>query len=124
MELIFLFFLLNVINYESKRIGLIIYFFFQRIASLILFIVIFFMFDKLVLLLLAAKLGLFPFFYWIIVVRVKIGFIGNIFVLSLQKIRVFWLFWLLLKSSFSFIYLLTYSRIFFVIVNLLLIRDL
>jgi hypothetical protein len=63
MELIFLFFLLYVINAETKRIGLIIYFFFQRVASLMLFIVVVFSFDKLIFLLLRAKLGLFPFFY-------------------------------------------------------------
>lgn len=119
-----LFFFLAVINYELKRIGLIIYFFFQSVASLFLFIVILFSIEKLILLLLAAKLGLFPFFYWIVVVRVKVGIVGNIFVLSLQKIRVFWMLWLLLCSSVSFVYFLVYGRIFFVIVSLLLVRDL
>lgn len=124
IELIFLFFLLIVINNESKSIGLIIYFFFQSVASLVLFIVLVFSFEKLIFLLLSAKLGLFPFFYWIVVVSVKIGMIGNLFVLRLQKIRVFWLLWLLLKSSLGFVYLLVYSRIFFVVINLLLISDL
>lgn len=124
IELLFLFFLLIVINNERKNVGLIIYFFFQRVASLILFIVLVFSFDKLIFLLLRAKLGLFPFFYWIVIVRVKVGLIGNLFILRLQKIRVFWLFWLLLNSSFSFLYIFVYRRIFFVIVNLLLIRDL
>ncbi len=124
MEIIFLFFLLYVINNESKSVGLIIYFFFQRVASLFLFIVIFFSFEKLVFLLLVAKLGLFPFFYWIVVVRVKVGLLGNLFVLSLQKIRVFWLLWILIKVSLSFVYFFVYIRIFFVIVNLLIITDL
>lgn len=124
IELIFVFFLLIIINLETKSVGLIIYFFFQRVISLCLFIVLIFSFEKLIFLLLRAKLGLFPFFYWIIVVRVKIGIIGNLFVLSLQKIRVFWLLWLLMKSNLAFIYLFVYARIFFVIVNLLIIRDL
>ena len=91
IELIFLIFLIVVINNESKSIGLIIYFFFQSVVSLLLFIRLFYMFDKIVFILLRAKLGLFPFFYWVIVVTVKIGFLGNIFVLRLQKFRVFWL---------------------------------
>ena len=124
IELLFLFFLLIVINNERKNVGLIIYFFFQSVASLILFIVLVFSFEKLIFLLLRAKLGLFPFFYWIVVVRVKVGLIGNLFILRLQKIRVFWLFWLLLNSSFSFLYIFVYRRIFFVVVNLLLISDL
>jgi len=74
--------------------------------------------------LLSAKLGLFPFFYWMVIVRVKVGFLGNMFVLSLQKIRVFWLFWLIIGLSLRFIYLLVYIRIFFVIINLLIISDL
>lgn len=124
IELLFLFFLLIVINNERKNVGLIIYFFFQSVASLILFIVLVFSFEKLIFLLLRAKLGLFPFFYWIVVVRVKVGLTGNLFILRLQKIRVFWLFWLLLNSSFSFLYIFVYRRIFFVVVNLLLISDL
>lgn len=124
IELLFLFFLLIVINNERKNVGLIIYFFFQSVASLILFIVLVFSFEKLIFLLLTAKLGLFPFFYWIVVVRVKVGLTGNLFILRLQKIRVFWLFWLLLNSSFSFLYIFVYRRIFFVVVNLLLISDL
>jgi len=59
-----------------------------------------------------------------VVVRVKVGFLANLFVLSLQKVGVFWLFWLLLDCSFSFVYLFVYGGIFFVVVNLLLIRDL
>lgn len=124
IELMFLFFLLLVINLESKSIGLIIYFFFQSVLSLLLFIVIFFSFDKLIFLLLSAKLGLFPFFYWIVVVSVKVGLIGNLFILSFQKISIFWLIWLLLNVNLSLIYLLVYLRIFFVIVRLLLISDL
>jgi len=78
-----------VINNENKSLGLIIYFFFQRIVSLILFIVIILSLDKIIFLLLSAKLGLFPFFYWIVIVRVKIGLLGNIFILRLQKVSVF-----------------------------------
>jgi hypothetical protein len=87
----FLFFILIVINNELKSIGLIVYFFFQRVISLILFITIVFSMDKIVFLLLRAKLGIFPFFYWIIVVSVKLGLLGNIFVLRFQKFSVFWL---------------------------------
>lgn len=124
IELIFIFFLLIVLNYENKRIGLIIYFFFQRVASLFLFIRIFFILDKLIFLLLRAKLGLFPFFYWIVVVSVKIGLVGNFFVLRFQKVSVFRMLWLLNRISLRFLMILVYLRIFFIVVNLLLIRDL
>lgn len=85
----FLFFLLVILTKENKRIGLIIYFFFQRVVSLFLFVAILISFEKLVLLFLSAKLGLFPFFYWIVIVRVKVGFLGNLFVLRFQKVAVF-----------------------------------
>ena len=124
IELIFLFFLLVVINAESKNVGLIIYFFFQSVASLVLFIVIVLSLDKIIFLLLCAKLGLFPFFYWMVVVRVKVGLLGNIFVLSLQKIAVFWLVWLISKVTFVFFYFMVYLRIFFVIFSLLIVSDL
>lgn len=124
IELIFLFFLLVVVSDEIKSVGLIIYFFFQRVISLLLFVRIIIFFDKLVFLLLCGKLGLFPFFYWIVVVRVKITITGNIFVLSLQKISVFWLLWLIIGVSLRFLYFFVYMRIFFVIVNLLIISDL
>jgi len=67
---------------------------------------------------------MFPFFYWIIIVRVKVGLWGNLFVLRFQKIRVFWLLWLLSDVSLSFIYFLVYLRIFFVIFVLMSISDL
>lgn len=124
IELIFLFFFLFVINNEIKNAGLIVYFFFQSVVSLILFIVIMFSFDKIVFLLLSAKLGMFPFFYWIVVVRVKVGFLRNIFVLRLQKFRVFWLIWLLLDMNIGLVYFFVYLRIFFVVLNLLIISDL
>jgi len=124
IELIFLLFLIIVINFEVKRVGLIIYFFFQSVISLILFMVLVFRLYKFVFLLLCAKLGVFPFFYWIIVVRVKVGLWGNLFVLRFQKVRVFWLLWLLRDVSLSFIYFLVYLSIFFVIFVLMSIRDL
>lgn len=124
MELMLLFFFLRILNRETKRVGLVIYFFFQRAISLLLFIVIFFRFDKFIFLFLSAKLGLFPFFYWVVVVRVKVGFIANIFVLRLQKVTIFWIMWLLFNCSLGLLYLIVYARMFFVIVNLLIVRDL
>lgn len=120
----FLFFLLYILNLENKRVGLVIYYFFQRIISLFLFLRIFLSLNKIVFLILCAKLGLFPFFYWIIIVRLKIGYVGNIFVLVLQKIPVFWLIWLIYRSFLILLLILVYLRIFFVLVNLLLIIDL
>lgn len=124
IEIMLIFFLLLIIRKERKSVGLVIYFFFQRVVSLFLFIVIILGLSKLVTFILIAKLGVFPFFYWIVVVSVKVGLLGNIFVLSFQKIIVFWLYWLLLDMSLVLIYLIVYMRIFFVIVNLLIIRDL
>lgn len=124
IEIIFLFFILIVLNSRTKNLGLIIYFFFQSFVSLILFISLFINLDKLILILLIAKLGLFPFFYWMVTVRVKLGLYGNLFVLRLQKLRVFWLLWLTIKSSFVFIYFIVYLNVFFVVLNLLLVVDL
>jgi len=124
IELLFIFFLLIILSYENKSVGLIIYFFFQRVVSLLLFIVIFFRIEKIIFLLLSAKLGLFPFFYWMVVVRIKIGFLANLFVLRLQKITVFWIFWLLCNVSLVFLLMFVYLSIFFIIFNLLFIRDL
>jgi len=124
MELIFLFFLVMVVSLEYKSIGLIIYFFFQRVISLFLFLALILFLDKVVFLLLCAKLGLFPFFYWIVIVRVKVGLWGNLFVLRFQKIRVFWFLWLVMDISLNFIYLLVYLSIFFVVMRLIFIRDL
>jgi hypothetical protein len=58
-----------------------------------------------------------------IVVRVKVGIVGNMFVLRLQKISVFWMFWLLFNYSILLLYIFVYIRIFFVIFNLLLVSD-
>ena len=124
IELMLLFFFLKILNQEIKRVGLVIYFFFQRAISLLLFIVIFFRIEKFIFLFLTAKLGLFPFFYWVVVVRVKVGFVANLFVLRLQKITIFWIIWLTLNCSLGLIYLLVYRRIFFVVINLLIVRDL
>jgi len=63
IELIFVFFLLFSLNYDNKRVGLVMYFFFQSLISLFLFIRMVYFFDKIIFLLLCAKLGLFPFFY-------------------------------------------------------------
>ena len=124
IEIMFLFFLLWVLRNENKRVGLIIYYFFQSVLSIILFIRIVFALDYLVFFLLIAKLGLFPFFYWVVVVRIKIGLFGNIFVLRLQKIRVFWLLWLVGKFRLVLLISLVYCRIIFVVFSLLLVRDL
>jgi hypothetical protein len=124
IELIFIFFLLLVVDIEYKSLGLIIYFFFQGVASLLLFVVICFSLDKIIFMFLVGKLGLFPFFYWIVVVRVKVGLVGNMFVLSLQKVSVFWLFWLVRRVQLRFLFFLVYLSIFFVIVSLFLVRDL
>lgn len=110
--------------YENKRVGLIIYFFFQRVISLLLFRVIFFNLSNLVFLFLIAKLGLFPFFYWVVVVATKVGVFANLFILRLQKIILFWILWLVLQSSLLMIYFFVYLRLFFVLFNLLLITDL
>lgn len=124
IELILLFFFLFIFSNENKSVGLVIYYFFQRVISLLLFIVVFFSFDKLITLILMAKLGLFPFFYWVIVVSVKVGLLANLFVLRLQKVVLFWILWLILNCSLGMIYLLVYRRIFFVVVNLVIVRDL
>lgn len=124
MEIIFIFFLLFVIGYEEKNLGLVVYFFFQSLMSLFLFLRFCFFIDKIVFIFLAAKLGVFPFFYWIILVRVKVGFVANIFVLSLQKIVVFRLFWLVYNLSFMFLILFVYLSLIFVVVSLLIISDL
>lgn len=118
------FFLLMSINEEKKNLGLIVYFFFQSVISLFLFMILLLFIDKIIFLFLVAKLGLFPFFYWIVVVRIKVSYYVNMFVLRFQKISVFWLFWLLADVSLSFIVVFVYIRIFFVIFSLLMVSDL
>jgi hypothetical protein len=124
IEILFLYFFLVVLIWESKDVGLIIYFFFQRVISLLLFVRINFYFLKIIIILLMAKLGLFPFFYWFVVVRIKVGLVGNLFVLGLQKISVFWLIWLILSGILRFVYFIIYLRVFFVVISLLLVVDL
>jgi hypothetical protein len=124
IQIILIFFLLLVVRKENKSVGLVIYFFFQSVVSLFLFIVLILGLYNLITFILIAKLGVFPFFYWIVVTRVKVGLLGNMFVLRFQKILVFWLYWLLLDISLVLIYLIVYIRVFFVIVNLLIISDL
>lgn len=123
IELIFLFFLLVVVVKESKRVGLVVYFFFQRVISLLLFMRIFFIIDKCIFMLILGKLGIFPFYYWMVVVSLKIGIFGNVFVLGLQKVRVFRMLWLGLNVRITLIYLIVYIRVFFVILSLLIVSD-
>ena len=124
IEIMFLFFLLYILNKEFKRVGLVIYYFFQRIISLFLFLTLFLFLKKMIFLILCAKLGLFPFFYWIVIVSLKVGYVGNMFILALQKIPVFWFLWLVYDSFILLLLLLSYLRIFFVLINLILISDL
>lgn len=124
IEIIFLFFLLYIIRIEIKRVGLIIYYFFQSFLSLAIFIRVFLILSNFVFLILLAKLGIFPFFYWVVVVSMKVGIWGNIFVLALQKLPVFWLFWLLNTSSIFLLYCFCYLGMVFIVINLRLVVDL
>lgn len=124
MELIFLYFLLLRVVKDEKRDGLVLYFFFQSIVSLLLFITISFSLNKFLFILLCAKLGIFPFFYWIVIVSVKVGYFVNMFVLGLQKFSVFWIIWLRLDVDVVFVYFFVYLSVFFVVVSLLIVSDL
>jgi hypothetical protein len=59
-----------------------------------------------------------------VVVRIKVGLIANVFILGLQKVSVFWMFWLVSDLNLRFLFFLLYLRIFFVIINLILVVDL
>lgn len=124
IEIIFLFFLLYIIRIETKRVGLIIYYFFQRFLSLAVFMRVFIILSKFIFLILLAKLGMFPFFYWVVVVSIKVGIWGNVFILALQKIPVFWLFWLVNNSSVFSLFLFCYLGLIVTVVNLSLVVDL
>lgn len=124
IEIIFLFFLLYIIRIETKRVGLIIYYFFQRFLSLAVFMRVFIILSKFIFLILLAKLGMFPFFYWVVVVSIKVGIWGNVFILALQKIPVFWLFWLVNNSSVFSLFLFCYLGLIVMVVNLSLVVDL
>ena len=124
IEIIFLFFLLFILNTELKRVGLIVYYFFQRFLSLLLFIAVFIILRKIIFLILSAKLGLFPFFYWVVIVSMKVGILGNVFILAYQKLPVFWLFWLLNNTRIILLFLFCYLGIVFVVLNLRLVVDL
>lgn len=123
IEVMFIFFLLIGLSFNSKNLGLIIYYFFQSVISIFLFIFFLCVWESGVFFILCAKLGVFPFFYWIVVASVKSDLNRNIFILVFQKLSVFWLFWLV--NSFRLIYLLffSYLRIFFVVLSLVYISD-
>ena len=53
----------------------------------------------------------------------KVGFVGNIFILGFQKIPVFWLMWLTQDFNLRLLLILTYFTIIFVLINLLLVTD-
>lgn len=123
IEFRFLYFFLIIFLKENKNIGIIIYFFFQRVISFILFISMVCFFNKIVFLVLLAKLGMFPFFYWIIVVSIKVSYLGNVFILTLQKLRVFWLLWLYRNVRLVYLYFFNYLRLFFVVISLITVVD-
>lgn len=120
----FLFFLLFIITLETKRVGLIIYYFFQSFLSLLLFMGFFLILNKFIFIILCAKLGLFPFFYWVVLVSSKIGLYGNIFILAFQKLPVFWLFWVVREVTLNLLFFFVYRGIILVTISLGLVRDL
>lgn len=124
IEIAFLFFLLFILNQETKNIALVIYFLFQRFCSVVLFIGFFYSLQSLVFITIIAKLGLFPFFYWLVLVSIKTRILTNFFILIFQKLPSLWLFWLTRHISISSLYLFVYLNIFFVIINLILVSDL
>lgn len=122
--MIFIFFFLVGLRRREKETGLVLYFFLQRFGSFFLFMRLFFLWDKIVFGFLLLKLGVFPFFYWIVVLRVKVRLFVNLFVLSVQKISVFWLMWLRVEIRVILVLLVVYFGLFFVVVILLRVRDL
>lgn len=124
IELAFIFFLLFIINNEAKNTALVIYFFFQRFCSLILFILLFYDQLALIFTLLIAKLGLFPFFYWLILVSIKVRLLANFFILIFQKLPSLWLFWLIVNIPILLVYFVVYLNLFFVMINLIICSDL
>lgn len=123
IEIIFIIFILLGLGFNVKNFGLIIYYFFQRVISIFLFIFFLYGWEYGVFFILCAKLGIFPFFYWIVIASVKRDVNRNMFILVLQKLRVFWLFWLLNSFSLIYLYFFSYVSIFFVVLRLIYIRD-
>ena len=124
MEFTSLFFFLIVLRIESKSVGLVIYYFFHSFLSLILFVRLLYGERRVVFLVLLGKLGIFPFFYWLVVVVLKVGLWGRIMVLVWQKISSFWMFWLVREVRVGMIVLVVYISLVFVFLSLLMVVDL
>ena len=124
MEMRTIFFFLVVLRLRDKSFGLVIYYFFHSFLSLLLFLSLLYEMNGLVSLVLLAKLGLFPFFYWLVVVVIKVGLWARVLVLVYQKIVVFWMFWLVREISIRLIVFIIYLRLIFVFLTLLIVVDL
>lgn len=124
IEFNFIFFLLFSLLTFVKNYGLIIYYFLQGFLSMLLFISFHFFISNLLFFIFLMKLGLFPFFYWVIIVSLKVDILLNIFILGLQKISMFWLFWLTIPYDSIILLLIFYLGLFFVFFSLVSIADL
>lgn len=123
IEVRFVVFIILGLSFRFKNFGLIIYYFFQSVISLFLFIFMMLVWDIGIFYILIAKLGIFPFFYWIVVACLKTDINANLFILVFQKISVFWLFWLLNSFRLVFLYIFSYLSLFFVVFSLIYVTD-
>jgi len=123
-EFLFLFFMLLLVLLENNVEGLIVYFFFQRFLSFMVFFSLVYFWEWLLLWVLAAKLGLAPFHFWVVLVRVKMMFISNMFVLGLQKLGLLWLFWLIVDLRLVFIRFLVFLGVMVTFISVFNICDL
>lgn len=103
--------------------GLLVYFFFQRIISLVL-LVSMVNFDCLSYSILFVKLGLFPFHFWVVIIGAKMSLLMLTLVLGLQKLSLFRLLSMYnLNIYFVFLLLIIVFRYSFVVNILLHVND-
>ncbi len=124
MEMAFIYFLLIILKRGKKNTGLVVYFFLQSGLSLFLFIFFFIGIYKLVIVCLFAKIGFFPFTYWVVVVTRKMSYLGNMFILGWQKFPLFWIIWLVGISNFPIYLLFLYLTMLFSSIRLWAVTDL
>lgn len=124
LEINTVFFFIYIIGVGKSEYGLVVYYFFQRVLGLIVLILLLIFSVEMLIWVLLAKLGVFPFFYWVVVVSVKVSILRNIFILVLQKVRLVWIIWLVINWDVFKVIMLVYLGLVFGVIMLVGVRDL
>jgi len=123
-EFLFLFFILLLVMFDDGVEGLIIYFFFQRFMSFIVFIRFVYIWGDILKWLLVAKLGVAPLHFWIVIISVKVALLSNVFIMGLQKMGVVWIIWLMVELDMWFVVLIVILGVLVSFIRVFNVRDL